>query len=228
MKNINYYSKIRKEIIEMIPPRVNNILSVGCGSGETELILKKSGKSVYVIERENRLATELKNKLGPDNVLIIDIEKNNLNLPENFFDCIILADVLEHLTDPKKTILKLKPFLKNNGVFIISIPNIRHISVIKDLILGNWNYKDSGIMDYTHLHFFTIDSIKKLLAKNSLGIIEIKRKFYLFLPENFKNKYCAYICLKMNLIFASKFNPIIYIPAIKEFFVYQYLLIVRN
>lgn len=82
------------------------------------------------------------------------------------FDYIILADVIEHLHDPEETLARLIPYLKKDGSFLCSIPNMMHISVISPLLQGRFDYTDAGICDKTHLRFFTLDSILKLFQKH--------------------------------------------------------------
>jgi SAM-dependent methyltransferase len=100
-----------------------------------------------------------------DKVICGDIETLELSFPEQYFDYIIAADVLEHLRDPWATISKLKFFLKKGGSFIASIPNIRYWRIIRDLFFkGEWKYCDSGTLDDTHLRFFTKKSICELFS----------------------------------------------------------------
>ncbi len=72
---------------------------------------------------------------------------------KKIFDYIILGDVLEHLIDPWKIVNELKQYLKKDGYLVSSIPNIMHVSVLRNLVLGNFTYEDSGILDKTHLRF---------------------------------------------------------------------------
>ncbi|MBT2157695.1 methyltransferase domain-containing protein [Clostridioides difficile] len=85
-------------------------------------------------------------------VLIANIEKVKLDY-KKIFDYIILGDVLEHLIDPWKIVNELKQYLKKDGYLVSSIPNIMHVSVLRNLVLGNFTYEDSGILDKTHLRF---------------------------------------------------------------------------
>ncbi len=86
------------------------------------------------------------------------------------FDYIILADVLEHLYDPERTLARLLPYLKTGGSFLCSIPNIMHTSVLLPLLQENFDYSDSGICDRTHIRFFTLNSIAKMFQKLDLTI----------------------------------------------------------
>ena len=78
---------------------------------------------------------------------------------------IILADVIEHLHNPEETLARLIPYLKKDGSFLCSIPNLMHMSVISPLLQGRFDYTEAGILDKTHLRFFTLDSIVKLFQK---------------------------------------------------------------
>ena len=71
------------------------------------------------------------------------------------FDIIIFGDVLEHLSNPKNTILKCKKYLKNHGYILCCIPNVQHISVVYPLLHGRFTYKKMGLLDETHIHLFT-------------------------------------------------------------------------
>ena len=106
-------------------------------------------------------------------VLIADIEKVKLDYKKDFFDYIILGDILEHLIDPWKLVNELKQYLKKDGYLVSSIPNIMHVSVLRNLVLGNFTYEDSGILDKTHLRFFTLNEITKMFNDSNYIINSI-------------------------------------------------------
>jgi len=82
----------------------------------------------------------------------------------NYFDCIIFADILEHLKDPLVLLKNATSFLSDGGVIIASIPNIRHHTTIINLLFkGYWPYRERGIHDKTHLRFFTLKNIKEMI-----------------------------------------------------------------
>ena len=92
----------------------------------------------------------------------------------NSFDYIILGDVLEHLVEPRNLLMRFIPYLKQSGMFLCSIPNIMHTSVLFPLLFeGKFDYKDSGILDRTHLRFFTLESINMLFKSCHLKIQDI-------------------------------------------------------
>ena len=92
-----------------------------------------------------------------------------LDYPEDFFDYVITADVLEHLVDPWRVVANIRPHLKDGGKVIASIPNIMHVSVMRDLLNGRFRYQEAGILDRTHLRFFTLNEIDSLFAGAGYG-----------------------------------------------------------
>ena len=174
-KDLLYYSHGRTDLLALLPEKskFNNVLEIGCGNGSTGHLLKKEKKAarVYGIEINEKLKTEAAKNL--DKIIIGDIEKIELPFENDFFDCIILADVLEHLNDPWSVLSKIKPFLKTGGIVLASIPNVQHWSVLFNLIKGKWEYKDEGILDNTHIRFFTRKSLVKMFDEPGFEIKKI-------------------------------------------------------
>jgi 2-polyprenyl-3-methyl-5-hydroxy-6-metoxy-1,4-benzoquinol methylase len=205
-----YYSRIRHDIAEFIDQGNHKILEIGCGTGETLKYLKKQKKCNYAVGIDIHKPSIQQAKKYLDQAIHANIETLNLNLKKKSFDYIILADVLEHLVNPEKTIAKLKPYLTKNGCFIISVPNIRNIQILKNLIFKDeWQYQDKGILDRTHLRFFTKKSILQLLESQKLKITKIKT----LSPE--LNKF-------QKLLNFLLFNQL------KPFYTIQYLMKVKN
>ena len=99
-----------------------------------------------------------------------DVEKMELSY-SNYFDIIICADILEHLHDPWAMLTRIKSMLKSDGLFMCSIPNIRYWRIIRDLVfLGSWKYVKEGILDNTHLRFFTRKSFSNDLKQAGFEI----------------------------------------------------------
>ena len=92
------------------------------------------------------------------------------NLPDNTYDCIVCADVLEHLPDPLSTLQRLRRAAKPDATFIISLPNVAHLAVRTMLLFGRFPKMERGILDKTHLQFFTKDTAKDLLTQAGLKI----------------------------------------------------------
>ncbi len=173
-KKYTYFNSVRAEILKLIKSGPNRILDIGCGSGDTGLALKKAGqaKEVFGVELVTEIALEAGKKL--DRVLTGDIEQIELPFENSYFDYIIAVDVLEHLYDPWSALKKLTPFLKNEGVLIVSIPNVQNWRILRDLIFkGQWQYVEQGLLDKTHLRFFTQKTIRELLRFAGYKQIEI-------------------------------------------------------
>jgi 2-polyprenyl-3-methyl-5-hydroxy-6-metoxy-1,4-benzoquinol methylase len=157
-----YYDNIRKEMLKYLPQNAKKIIEVGCGNGAFASTVKiKNQAEVWGIELMESEALLAESVL--DKVLIGRCEKHLANLPENYFDVIYCNDVLEHLVDPYSVLEIFKSKLAPGGVVISSIPNVRFYRSFSKVVFGkNWEYEDYGIMDKTHLRFFTGKSIRKM------------------------------------------------------------------
>lgn len=159
-----YYKHLRKEILNAVPPGANDILDVGCGAGILGKALKemKPGRRVYGIELNDGAFFFARRNL--DAAYSVDVESFTPPFSEGQLDCIIFADVLEHLNNPWEVLARFSKLLKKDGTVVISIPNIRYLGIMRDLAEhGKWEYQDEGILDRTHLRFFTRSEFTKLL-----------------------------------------------------------------
>jgi len=170
-KNVGYYANSRPEMQALLPANAKTVLDVGCGSGTMAMEIKERlNLEVWGIE-PMRNETELaRQKL--DQVLNLKIEEAIEELPEAYFDAIYFNDILEHLADPQHVIEIVKPKLTPDGVIISSIPNVRYHRVMWDyLVKKDWRYQKSGVMDFTHLRFFTSKSIKRMYTNAGYEIL---------------------------------------------------------
>lgn len=173
-KNIKYFSNPRFDLIGLIPKSDRNrILEIGAGSCETLFEIKKLKLAQEVVGIE---LLELKgsHQESPeiDRLIIGNIENAEPDLPENYFDVIICGDVLEHLIDPWSTLKKLFRYLKEKGIIITSVPNIREYHILyRILFLADFRYSERGILDRTHLRFFCKKNIISLLT--SAGFLPV-------------------------------------------------------
>ncbi|MGJ8667755.1 MAG: class I SAM-dependent methyltransferase [Patiriisocius sp.] len=167
----DYYENARPEMLAFLPLGVKTALDVGCSNGEFGAAIKnKCGAEVWGIEPFEQFGKLAIDKL--DTVFISSVEGAIEKLPNNYFDVIYFNDVLEHLLDPYSILEKLKIKLKSDGHVISSIPNIRYFrTFFKILFQGNWDYEDQGIMDRTHVRFFTKKSIVKMYENAGYTIV---------------------------------------------------------
>lgn len=148
------------------------VLDVGCGAGYLGEIFKKNGCYVVGIESDYDRARVAEKVL--DKLIIDDIENiEDLDYPDNYFDVIVLADILEHLKSPDTVLIRLRKYLNKDGYIVISLPNIARIDIRLKLLCGNFNYEDTGILDKTHLRFFTKKTASGLLERCGYSITGI-------------------------------------------------------
>ena len=149
-------------LLGLIPPG-NDVLDVGCASGYLGRELALKGCQVWGIENDEEAFTHIPPAtyvgLVRADLQVID----SLPWPEQRFDVIVAADVLEHLIDPVKTLAVLRHYLKEEGRLLVSLPNIAHLSIRMALLAGKFQYTESGILDRTHLHLYTFATAADLL-----------------------------------------------------------------
>ena len=147
------------------------VLDVGCSSGY--LCKEYKDRGCYVVGVEISDAAAKVAKQHCDQVLIGDVEEMTFPFSPGFFDVSVFADVLEHLKRPDLTLSRLRRFLSPTGVVISSIPNVAQARIRLKLLLGKFEYENSGILDLTHFHFFTLDTAKTLFEESGYEIIKI-------------------------------------------------------
>jgi SAM-dependent methyltransferase len=149
-----YYALSRKEIGTILPDRIGSVLEIGCGAGATMAWLRTIRPVDYAVGAEIVPQMAERARSVFDEVIVGDIEAQLLS-PDRKFDTVIALDVLEHLTDPWAMVRKLSLLLKDDGVFLASLPHVGNWSVIFPLFFrGRWDYQDEGLLDRTHLRFF--------------------------------------------------------------------------
>lgn len=173
--NMNYFNMVpSKNLIDFIEEDKEaefHVLEIGCDLGATLLSIKNKYHNckVYGMEINSAAVNIAKN--------IIDVREGNIEeeklLFEEKFDYIIFGDVLEHLHNPQKVIRFCKILLKKQGCIIASIPNLMHISVMQQLLNGRFEYQNTGLLDSTHIHFFTYYEILLMFQKEGYSIEEI-------------------------------------------------------
>lgn len=170
----NYYAGTRPEMIDFIPKSAKRILEVGCGEAFFGSILKKKlNAEVWGVEINENCAAKAKENI--DKVIIGDIVQLLDNLPDKYFDCVIFNDVLEHLINPYIVLFKIKNKLNLNGRVVCSIPNVRYFWTLVDLIVKKqWEYAEYGILDKTHLRFFTLKSIINMFNELGYEILKLE------------------------------------------------------
>jgi len=138
------------------------ILDIGCSSGNLGAELVKRKKCVVDgIDIDAKDVELAKKKLR--NAYVVDIERDEFTMLDKQYDAVLMMDVIEHLIDPVAALKKIGKLLKPKGRLIFSVPNMAHVSVRLDLLLGEFQYRQVGLLDHTHLHFYTEETLLKVL-----------------------------------------------------------------
>ena len=168
-----YHQTVRAEMFDFLPQEYSKVLEIGCNVGNFRQLLNKSCE-YWGVEPLEEAAEIAKTKL--DKVLTGSYEKVESEIPDNYFDLVIANDVIEHLENPWNFLQSIRKKMRNeNSSIVLSIPNIRYLGNLKELLIKkDWEYKESGILDITHLRFFTKKSMIRLLKECGFEIEKIE------------------------------------------------------
>lgn len=184
-----YYLHARPEILQLVPLSAIKILDIGCGAGVLGASIKlRQIAEVHGVE----LMSDAARKAGRclDRVWNLPVESALPELADGYYDCIVAADVLEHVIDPWTTLIGLKEKLKPDGKIVVSLPNVQNWGVVSALLEGKWDYRGEGILDRTHLHFFTRKSVTELFWNAGLRISQMGTTIRgPSLPKNFTESF---------------------------------------
>jgi 2-polyprenyl-3-methyl-5-hydroxy-6-metoxy-1,4-benzoquinol methylase len=178
-----YYRNQRVEMLPFIPQDARDFLEIGCGEGTFGGLLQQriDGASVTGVEAHPDAAREARKHLAV--VIESPIEAALASIPDSSLDCVVCNDVLEHLVDPWAVLGQLRSKLRSGGSVVSSIPNVRHFPVFKSYFLaGDWKYEEEGVLDRTHLRFFTRRSIQRMYEESGYRINRIEGIFGYRLP----------------------------------------------
>lgn len=168
-----YFEFDRPEVRDLVPLSAGRILDVGCGSGRLGAALQARQEcDVVGIEMDGRAASNARQVLA--DVVEADIERGEVVFAEERFDCVVCADVLEHLRDPAAVLRNVRRWLAPDGSLVLSVPNVRNHTVIQSLLAGNWTYESAGLLDEDHVRFFTRRELEKLLFRCGFEIEELR------------------------------------------------------
>lgn len=173
-------------ILSLLPLSGNErILDVGAAHGYLAAVLRRRGFHVTGVEADPVLAKEAANHC--DELHVADLD-GPLPSFQGQFDVILYGDILEHLKDPIAVFTCLNRSLRPGGMVIVSLPNIANIYVRLHLLMGRFDYADRGILDRTHLHFFTRKTFSNFLGEAGLEVLHLTATpipLPLIVPERF-------------------------------------------
>jgi 2-polyprenyl-3-methyl-5-hydroxy-6-metoxy-1,4-benzoquinol methylase len=180
-----YYEDKRTEVSVLLPKQYTKVLEIGCGGGEFRGNLKLEHE-YWGVELVASIAELEKNKI--DKVLIGTYQQVVNQIPNDYFDLVICNDVIEHMPNHDEFFQSIKGKMKKDGCLVASIPNVRYFwNVVELLVKKDWRYKERGILDTTHLRFFTKKSLIRTLNNHSFSI-EIISGLNSYAPESIFKK----------------------------------------
>jgi 2-polyprenyl-3-methyl-5-hydroxy-6-metoxy-1,4-benzoquinol methylase len=201
--DVEYYKHVRYDVLAHVPETAQRVLSIGCGEGWTEKQLVERGVSVTAVEL-NPEAAKLAAQAGI-HVICGGAHETDLAKVGGHFDCLIYADVLEHILDPESVLRQHVALLAENATVIVSVPNFRYCDVFWHLfVLGHVRYGDSGPFDRTHLRITTRRMVQEWFTGVGVAIKKIDLRF---------------------VRFRDRLSNLLTLGLLREFFAYQVIVV---
>jgi 2-polyprenyl-3-methyl-5-hydroxy-6-metoxy-1,4-benzoquinol methylase len=166
----DYYGRARDDLFALVPelPAGSRVLEIGCGEGQLGSRLRARGHEVHGVEVVPSAAAAAARVL--DRALCADVERTVLDYPPGHFQLLLCGDVLEHLVDPWGVLARLRQLCAPGAMLVCSVPNAQYFPVSLGLLRGRFDYRDSGVLDRTHLRFFTRRSARALVERAGFAV----------------------------------------------------------
>lgn len=177
-----YHDNARVEVASFISEPPALVLDVGCGGGATGKILKQKFPGIRIVGVESNPQAAEHARQFLDEVICEPIESAPVRerLKGQLVDLVLLLDVLEHLYDPWRSLLRVRSWLAPGVRVLASVPNVRNLVTLDDLAAGRWDYEPNGVLDITHVRFFTKASLRTLFEETGFAVLEMTP---IFRPE---------------------------------------------
>jgi ubiquinone/menaquinone biosynthesis C-methylase UbiE/glycosyltransferase involved in cell wall biosynthesis len=181
----DYYNRVNPDLLKLMPPDARVVVEVGCGAGALAEAYRRINPNVQYlgIEKVPEVAHDASEKGRVDRVFVGDaaqVEPADLELPEmdSSIDCLVFGDVLEHMVDPWTVLARLARWMCKGGQVLACIPNVQHYSILINLLRGKWEYENEGLLDRTHLRFFTLEGTRDLFSQAGLQVFDIQPRWW--------------------------------------------------
>lgn len=176
----SYFAFDRVEMMSFLPQNYSKILEVGCGTGAFLENIRDDVEKWGVELSSEAAALAAEKKI---HVIVGEFQSVLDEIPDDYFDVVIFNDVIEHCADTDLLIFQARSKLAVGGVFVGSIPNVRYVENLYEVLFKkDWEYVDAGILDRTHLRFFTKKSTERLFVRNQLRIEKMEGINSIFKP----------------------------------------------
>lgn len=169
-------------IVTSMIPTGARVLEVGCGTGSLSQLVRETCRADVVGIEPDPARAQRAAARGLK--VHVDLLTRELIREIGSFDVVLFADVLEHLSNPHAMLLLSREALRAGGAVIVSVPNVAHWSVRVDILLGRFRYQPYGIMDATHLRWFTLDTLNALIASSGFKVTSSRATAGITLPDN--------------------------------------------
>jgi 2-polyprenyl-3-methyl-5-hydroxy-6-metoxy-1,4-benzoquinol methylase len=161
-------------IVELVGPD-RRVLDVGCATGYVARTLVENGCTVIGVDNDREAVAKASDVLARGIVADLDTVDLVESLGEKSVDVIVFGDVLEHLRSPAGLVRQARRLLTDGGHLVCSIPNVAHGDVRLALLAGHWDYNPLGLLDDTHIRFFTEETFRSLLRDAGFAVVETRR-----------------------------------------------------
>lgn len=170
-----YHDNARIEIASFVNEPPGLVLDVGCGGGATGRVLKQKFPGIRVIGIESNPNAAAHARTVLDEVIgePIDLAPVPQTVRDEPISLVLLLDVLEHLYDPWRSLIKIRSWLTPATRVLASVPNIRNLVTLDDLAAGRWEYGPNGVLDITHVRFFTKSSLRELFEDTGYDVLDM-------------------------------------------------------
>jgi len=162
-KSEGYFAGVRRDFLDLLPQTGSaRVLEIGCGAGETgaAAIAENRCEHYVGVELAPQAASVARTRLTE--IIEGDVEHLEFPWPDGHFDAVLMSEVLEHLVDPWSVVTRLSAKLKPGALVVASSPNVAQMAIVRGLLANRWELTETGVMDRTHLRWFTQDSYRKM------------------------------------------------------------------
>jgi len=177
-----YYQHSREDLIPFIPENYSRVLEIGCGEGKFWELLKSDDREIWGVEPNQAAANIARQKAHRVFETSFDLCLDEL--PNDYFDLVICNDVIEHMPDHDLFFEQIKTKMSAQGKLMGSMPNVRYYQTLRSLLFKkDWPYENAGVLDRTHLRFFTAKSMQRTFKEHAF---EIEKFAGVNSPDRFK------------------------------------------